>query len=87
MYDYQPKQWNAICDRCGFQYKSRQLRKEYTGLRVCDGSGTNECWERRHPQETRTTPRDGQALPWTRPVLEGADVSVGSGNEVDPADL
>ncbi len=31
---------NAICDRCGFRYKFYNLKKEWTGLMVCDG-----CWE------------------------------------------
>ncbi|NYD88751.1 hypothetical protein [Sphingomonas melonis] len=26
----------AICDRCGFEYDLRDLRKEWTGLMVCD---------------------------------------------------
>ena len=35
----------AICDRCGFQYKYSQLRKEWTGFRVCA-----ECYEPKSPQ-------------------------------------
>ena len=31
---YEAGQWNVCCDRCGFQYKSRQLRKEWNGLRT-----------------------------------------------------
>lgn len=26
----------AICDRCGFEHDLRDLRKEWTGLMVCD---------------------------------------------------
>jgi hypothetical protein len=26
----------AICDRCGFEYDLSDLRKEWTGLMVCD---------------------------------------------------
>ena len=26
----------AICDRCGFKKKLHDLRKEWTGLKVCD---------------------------------------------------
>lgn len=25
----------AICDRCGFEYRLSELRKEWTGLMVC----------------------------------------------------
>lgn len=35
-----PVQWEpdgtwAICDRCGFKYRLRDLRKEWSGLMVC----------------------------------------------------
>lgn len=75
-------QWKADCDRCGFTYKSRQLRLEWTGLRVCSGPGTNDCWEPRHPQDFLRGKKDRQAPPWVRPEQEGTDVSPGSGNEV-----
>jgi hypothetical protein len=29
------KDWNVICDRCGFQYKSYELFREWTGHMVC----------------------------------------------------
>lgn len=40
----------AICDRCGFQYKLRELKEEVeagnlTGLLTCP-----ECWDADHPQ-------------------------------------
>ena len=35
----------ALCDRCGFRYKLLELRKEWTGLKVCDS-----CFEPKHPQ-------------------------------------
>ena len=35
----------AICDRCGFKKKLHDLRKEWTGLKVCDA-----CFEPKHPQ-------------------------------------
>ncbi len=55
-------QWNAICDRCGFKKKSGQLRKEWTGLRVC-----SECWEPRNLQDFVRGKRDDQSIPWSRP--------------------
>lgn len=59
--------WNAQCDRCGFKYKESQLRKEWTGLRVCSGEGTNDCWEPRNEQDFVRGKRDQQAPPWVRP--------------------
>lgn len=74
--------WKAICDRCGAQRHAEGLRKEWTGLRVC-----RECWEPRHPQDRLKGKADRQAPPWTRPEPPEIDVSVGSGNEVEPGDL
>ena len=65
--NFEKGQWNVICDRCGFQYKARQLRAEWTGLRVCCGAGTSDCWEPRHPQEFVRGKADRQMPPWTRP--------------------
>lgn len=39
------KHSSAICDRCGFSVPYREIRAEWTGLRVC-----GECWEKKHPQ-------------------------------------
>lgn len=77
-------QWNAICDRCGCKYKSSQIREEWTGLRVCSGAGTNDCFEERHPQEYVRGKRDNQKPAWTRP--EAADVFVSPG-DITPEDL
>jgi hypothetical protein len=59
-------QWNVICDRCGCKYKARQVRSEWTGLKVCSGPGTRDCWEQRHPQEFVKGKKDNQNPPWTR---------------------
>lgn len=54
--------WNAICDRCGFESKASKLKEEWTGLRVC-----SECWEPRHPQDFLRGVPDDPSVPWTRP--------------------
>lgn len=74
--------WKAICDRCGFERRNGQLRKEWTGLRVC-----GECFDPRHPQEFVKGKPDRQNPPWVRPEPTPIDVSVGSGNEVSADDL
>ena len=79
--------FKAQCDRCGFEYLNNRLRKEWTGLMVCDGPGTNQCFEHRHPQDFVQGKADRQAVPWSRPETEGPDVSPGSGNEVSADDL
>ena len=53
---------NAICDRCGFEYKAAELRDEWSGLKVC-----SPCWEPRHPQDFQRIPRTEKSPPWTRP--------------------
>lgn len=37
--------WKATCMRCGFQFPSTELRKEWTGLYVCEKD-----YETRHEQ-------------------------------------
>lgn len=64
---FEAGQWNAICDRCGFKFKARQLRAEWNGLRTCHGTGTNGCWEPRHPQDYVRGKVDDQKPSWTRP--------------------
>lgn len=67
-------QHNAVCQRCGFEYKSGQMTREWTGLWVCRGGTTNDCWEVRHPQESVRGRVDKQAPRWTSP--EPPDVFV-----------
>ena len=61
--------WNAVCDRCGFEFKSYELQKEWTGNMTC-----KRCWEPRHPQDFVRGVPDNQVPPWTRP--EPADVFI-----------
>ena len=75
-------QWKVVCDRCGFEYKSNALRREWTGLRVC-----TKCFEPRHPQEMLKGRADKQAPPWVRPEPPDIEVHPGSGNEITPADV
>lgn len=75
---YVKGQWNAICDQCGFEYKSAQIRLQWNGLRTCCGPDTNGCWEPRHPQEFVKGKADKQAPPWTRP--EPPEINVGPGD-------
>ena len=78
--------WNAICDRCGFEYKNRRLKKEWTGLIVCYGPGTNQCWEPRHPQDYVRGVPDDQSTPWSRPDPPvNEPFANDGGTDVDPA--
>ncbi len=62
---YKPGQWLAICDRCGFQFLSGQMKKTWDGLYV-----DTACWEPRHEQEFVRGVPDEQSVPWSRPVNE-----------------
>ena len=53
--------WSAICDRCGFTYRSWQLKKEWNGLMTC-----RACWEPRHPQDFVRVPAETVSVPWVR---------------------
>ncbi len=54
--------WNAICDVCGFKFKSYQLRPRWDGLMVC-----KEDYETRHPQEMLKAKPEKIKPPWVRP--------------------
>lgn len=40
----------SICDRCGFKYRRRQLRKENTGWVVCSSCYDGKYSLKSHPQ-------------------------------------
>ena len=65
--EYRPGSYNVICQRCGFKYKIEQVRKEWTGLLVCHGPRTNDCWEQRNPADLSRPTRPVRRLAWTRP--------------------
>ena len=55
--------WNAVCDRCGRDFKAEELRQDWQGLMLCAAD-----WEPRHPQDfvrARNGP-DPAPVPWTR---------------------
>jgi len=68
----------AICDRCGFQYKYLELKEEWNGLLVCE-----ECYEPKHPQlEPTYASADAEALQNPRPQASLAmTVEVGAPND------
>ena len=58
-------QYNVICDRCGFKFKSGELKKDWQGLMVCAKD-----FETRHPQDLIKI-RQEKAIPeWVRPRPE-----------------
>lgn len=59
-------QWNAICDVCGWKYKSGQLRKRWDGLMVCEYD-----FEMRHPLDFIRIPVEQNNVQDSRP--EGND--------------
>ena len=62
----------ALCDRCSFEYKLNQLKKEWNGSKVCP-----DCYEPKHPQlEPLTVKADPEALYKPRP---NNDNEVGEG--------
>jgi len=44
------------CARCGFDYRQSHMKREWTGVIVCQ-----ECWEPRHPQDFVRATEDDQA--------------------------
>jgi len=63
--------YNGICDRCGFEFKMYQLRKDWQGLMVC-----REDYEPRHPLDfIRTRPERG-GVPVSRPEPEDINIEI-----------
>lgn len=70
---YERGQWKAVCDRCGMDFLSSQLKLEpRTKYRVC-----SKCWDPFPPQERPVRARERGPLPWVRP--EGEDHFVPTG--------
>lgn len=63
---YKRGTWNAVCDVCGFEFKSDELRKNWKGLMVCRSE-----YETRHPQDFIRARHEDTSVPWSRP--ESAD--------------
>jgi hypothetical protein len=59
---YKPGVWKALCDVCGFEFKSDKLKQRWDGMMVC-----SEDFETRHPQDLLRVPRENPSVPWTRP--------------------
>lgn len=53
--------WNAVCDVCGFKFKSHEMRKRWDGLMVCDKD-----FEHDHPQKFLRVKEDKVSVPWVR---------------------
>lgn len=70
VYESVPIGWD-LCARCGVQYPEWKLRREWSGMNVCHGPSTNECWSPRHPQEYVQAVKDTQGVkPNMRPEPE-----------------
>ena len=68
--------YNAICDVCGFQYKSFEMKKRWDNYIVCSA-----CFEHRHPMDFYRVRNDHHQLPFVRP-----DVGVPSMPTFEEAD-
>lgn len=55
-------QWNAICDRCGFKFKSGELKKDWQGLMVC-----KDDFELRNQQDFLRIRPERIVPEWVRP--------------------
>jgi hypothetical protein len=59
---YTSGSWKTVCDQCGRQFKSNQLRQRWDGLMTCAND-----WEPRHPQDFVKGVADLIRTPWARP--------------------
>lgn len=71
--------YRAICDRCGFEFRSDELRKMWNGLMVC-----SEDFEARNAQEFVRAPKPDRSPYGSKALGEAIFVST---NEVRADDL
>lgn len=64
-----PGTWRAICDVCGFEFPSNEIKDRWDGLKVC-----SKDWEIKHPQLNIKVYPETIAPPWVR--TEPADVFI-----------
>lgn len=58
----------SVCDRCGFDYKRRDLRKETTNFVVCETCFDGSFDKKNHPQNYSAKPRrELKLVPDARP--------------------
>lgn len=69
----------GICDRCGFKHRLSALRKEWTGLMVCEKDYDPQPAQMRAPN----VKPEGLALPNARPDNQGGNEP----NTTTPGDL
>lgn len=62
---YKSGQWLAVCDRCGFEFLAKDLKKDWQGLMVCSND-----YELRNPQDFIRVRPEKITPPWTRPEPE-----------------
>ena len=76
----------AIRDRCSFEYPYLELKKEWTGFKVCE-----ECFEIKHPQLEPTHQKpDPEALRDPRPSVSAPTAGLGFvrvSNPINPINL
>lgn len=63
--------WNCICDVCGREYKSNEVRKRWDGLMVCPND-----YEDRHILDFIRVPPERGSVPWVAPECDDVFVYV-----------
>jgi hypothetical protein len=75
-----PGEWKVVCDVCGFQYASTEVKKRWDGAVVCERD-----WNVRHPQDFLRVRGEKETPPIVRPEPTDTFVSVTYPFPLDPA--
>ena len=67
---YLPKNWNVICDICGWKIKASESRHRWDGRITC-----KKCWEPRHELDLFRAAGVEKGIPWSQPDGDGISVS------------
>jgi hypothetical protein len=75
-----PGEWKVVCDVCGLQYPSSEMRKRWDSYVVC-----KKDYETRHPQDFLRVKPEQETPPFVRPEPADVFVSVTYPFPLDPA--
>ena len=68
---YKHGEWSAICDTCGWKFKSSELRETWDHRMVC-----KDDWEPRHPSDYLRGRADKTQVPYVSPESTDTFISV-----------
>lgn len=68
---YKSGTWNVVCDVCGFEFKSDEVKERWDGAIVC-----KKDFESRHSSDLLRVRPENPSVPWVSPEPEDTFTTV-----------